>query len=294
MCTSPLDGWRSKERSGNGKRSIVFDIKEGFHDMPVSVPCGRCMECRLRKKREWALRCQHEADMHVENSLFTLTYDDRNLPRNPDGVPTLRKGDLSGFLKRLRHYTNGKRVKFFAAGEYGGRFDRPHYHVLLFGFGFPDKMPGPERHGFRSWNSELLDKTWKKGLTEIGEVSFDGIAYVAKYITKKDAYEEECFRTVDMEPPFIHMSRGGREGHGIGYEWYKKYGWELLAHDSVICNGQKVAVPRYYDSQNEDLYPETMEKIKAYRQKRIDKNQQHSTQLLARQKNVEAAVSLYD
>ena len=69
MCTSPLDGWFSKERSATGKRSVVFDIHNGFHDRPVTVPCGRCMECRLRKKREWALRCEHEVGLHVENSL---------------------------------------------------------------------------------------------------------------------------------------------------------------------------------------------------------------------------------
>jgi len=294
MCTSPIDGWRGVEESSTGKYAIVFDIAKADVTKPVTIPCGRCMECRLRKKREWALRCQHEADMHLENSLFCLTYDNEHLPRNGDGVPTLRKRDLSDFLKRLRHYTDGKRVKFFACGEYGGRFERPHYHVLLFGFGFPDKVRGPERNGFRSWNSEILDKTWKKGLTEIGEFSFDGVAYVAKYITKKDLDEEELFWTVDLEPPFIHMSRGGRHGKGIGYEWWLEFGREVLDNDSVICNGKEVAVPRYYDGLNEDLYAEAMAKIKAVRKARVNPDEQRSSRLLARQKCVEAAVALYD
>ena len=105
------------------------------------------------------LRCEHEVSLRDDNSWLTLTYDDENLPDNG----SLRKKDLSGFLKRLRSRRSGDVIRFFACGEYGGRFDRPHYHVLLFGYGFPDKVPGPERNGYRMWNSEELDETWSKG-----------------------------------------------------------------------------------------------------------------------------------
>jgi hypothetical protein len=189
MCTSPLDGWLNKDRSVNGKRSVVFDIKKALHDRPVVVPCGRCMECRLQRKREWALRCEHEASLHEDNCWLTLTYDEDNLPERG----SLRKQDLSSFLKRLRSRYGDRRFKFFGCGEYGGSFNRPHYHLLLFGLDFPDKVWFSKRRGFNVFTSKVLDETWSKGLTEIGEVSFDGMAYLAKYVTKKDPWEEDLW-----------------------------------------------------------------------------------------------------
>ena len=43
------------------------------------VPCGQCIECRLKYSREWALRlcCENAVS---QNALFvTLTYDDEHL-----------------------------------------------------------------------------------------------------------------------------------------------------------------------------------------------------------------------
>lgn len=299
MCTSPLDGWYARKRNVSGKRSIVFDMNEGYHDRPVTVPCGRCMECRLRKKRAWALRCQHEASLNDENCWFTLTYDDKHLP--PNG--SLRKKDFSDFLKRLRAHEsyeaeqNGRRerrFKFFACGEYGGRFDRPHYHCLLFGFDFSDKVRTAERDGFQTYESEILARKWGKGITEIGEVSFDGMAYIAKYVTKRDKVDEESLRhNYCVEPEFLIMSRGGRHGKGIGYDWWLQYGQELLDHDSCVVNGREVSVPMYYDKLNEIQKPAEVAKIKARRRSRFNEDESRASRLLARQTVVEASVKLY-
>ena len=128
MCTGPLDGWYSAQRNENGKRVVTFRWSEALHDRPVTVPCGRCGECRRDKKRQWAMRSMHEASLHDENSFITLTYDAKYLPENG----SLRKTDFSGFMKRLRSRHCGRTIRFFASGEYG-ELGRPHYHSLLFG-----------------------------------------------------------------------------------------------------------------------------------------------------------------
>ena len=128
-CFSPLDGYRSRTVNASGKRSIVFDIHEGFHDRPVSVPCGQCVGCRLEKSRQWAMRCVHEASLYDENCFITLTYDDEFLPVGG----SLDKGAFPRFMKRLRKKFEPRRIRFYHAGEYGDRFGRPHYHALLFG-----------------------------------------------------------------------------------------------------------------------------------------------------------------
>lgn len=32
------------------------------------------------------------------------------------------------------------RIKYFAAGEYGGNTARPHYHLLIYGYDFSDSL----------------------------------------------------------------------------------------------------------------------------------------------------------
>ena len=79
-CFSPYDGWLAKVRNASGKRSVVFKLSEGEPSMPVQVPCGQCIGCRVSKARQWAVRCKHEASLHKENCFVTLTYNPENCP----------------------------------------------------------------------------------------------------------------------------------------------------------------------------------------------------------------------
>ena len=300
MCVKPLDGWLSKVRTPRGKRSVVFDLNLGMHDRPVTIPCGRCRECLKRRKRAWALRCQHEASLHIENTWLSLTYDGDSLPENG----SLRKKDLSDFLKRLRSHEqydaekcgrSERRFKFFGCGEYGGRVGRAHYHIVLFGYDFADKRPSVIRKGYQQFESELLERIWDRGICEIGEVSFDGLGYVAKYVAKtRKKEEEEWLKAQGMEPEFVVMSRGGRHGRGIGYEWWKQYGSELIQFDSCLVKGKEVSVPPYYDHLNEISEPEEVQKIKARRKKALrDPDKTRSTALRAREKELESRETLF-
>lgn len=298
MCTSPLDGWRSRQRNTSGKRSIVFKSTDGYHDQPVTIPCGRCMECRLRRKRAWALRCHHEASLHLENEWLTLTYDDQHLP--PNG--SLRKADLSAFLKRLRAHesytartknTPPRRFKYFACGEYGGRLNRPHYHALLFGFSFLDKRKEAKRGPFQTFSSQLLDSKWENGFTEIGEVTFDGMAYLAKYICKRHQDEEKALTDAGLETEFIAMSRGGRTGRGIAYNWWQLYRDELLQHDTCIINGTQVSVPQYYDQLSATYKPTRLAALKTKRQTHCDPDELRTLRLLSRQTIVHSRQQLF-
>jgi len=46
------------------------------------VPCGQCIGCRLSMSRMWAIRIMCEAQMHVDKSYVTLTYDNDHLPED--------------------------------------------------------------------------------------------------------------------------------------------------------------------------------------------------------------------
>lgn len=81
-CYYPLEGYRARRLNESGKRSITFDRDAGYSDMPIKVPCGQCIGCRLERSRQWAIRCVHEAQQYNDNCFITLTYDDDHVPRD--------------------------------------------------------------------------------------------------------------------------------------------------------------------------------------------------------------------
>ena len=91
-------------------------------------------------------------------------------------------------MKKLRKALgkNGKRIRFFHCGEYGESTSRPHYHAIIFGYDFPDKKKWRTTdRGDILYRSPLLETLWDKGSSEIGSVTFESAAYVARYSLKK-------------------------------------------------------------------------------------------------------------
>lgn len=249
-----MKGYRAKTPGPNGKRRIVFNIKDGYIDLPVTVPCGQCVGCRLEKSRQWAIRCLHEAQLNDDNCFVTLTYNDANLPA--DMSVHVREHQL--FMKRLRK-EYGEGIRFFLCGEYGDLNHRPHYHALLFGLDFKDKIPYKQTpQGEMLYTSPSLERVWGKGFAPIGEVTFSSAAYVARYVMKKRTGEgaEKHYEFVDNDgvvhqrlPEYVAMSRGCKKlgTGGIGKGWFDKYKSDVYPDDFVVVNGKKMRAPKYYD-----------------------------------------------
>lgn len=236
--------------------------------LDLILPCGQCSGCRLERSRQWAVRCMHEASLYDENSFITLTYDDEHLPE----YGTLDKSAFPKFMKRLRKRA-GVKVRYYHAGEYGSLFGRPHYHACLFGFDFADKVYRTERNGFPVWSSELLGELWSFGRSEIGTVTFESAAYVARYImdkvTGKDA--DVAYAFVDEEgevrhltPEYTTMSRRP----GIGRPWLDMFGAEVYPADGVVVAGKLCKPPRFYDTSFELIHPGMLDEVRAARRAR--------------------------
>lgn len=264
-CYHPLSGFRSREVNLSGKRSIVFSANQGYRDLPVTVPCGQCIGCRLERSRNWAVRCVHESSLYEKNCFLTLTYNDKNLPKNL----SLNKSHFQKFLKRLRKKYPNETIRYFHCGEYGEQFARPHYHACIFGFDFPDKELFKLVNGNKLYVSQELDKIWGMGFATIGDVTFESAAYVARYITKKVTGKRalEHYNTIDYQtgeilnertPEYTTMSRRP----GIGKGWFEKYAADVFPDDFVLSRGKKIKTPKYYNSLYEFENPERYEKIK--------------------------------
>jgi hypothetical protein len=315
-CYHPLTAYKGRKPKSNGKSAIYFKMQHS-DDEQIELPCGQCIGCRLAKSRDWAVRCVHEAELHEQNMFLTLTFDDDSL-RKRDNPLSVDKKEFQKFMKRYRKMVSDLQLRYFHCGEYGEvcslcgkskvnchcgpieewnerkQLGRPHYHAIIFGHEFDDKVLHGFSGGMPIYTSATLSKLWPFGFCTIGDVTFDSAAYVARYITKKingDAAAEhykvidhDTGELVDVEPEYITMSRGraGKGKGGIGALWFDRFGSDVYPHDFVVIDGKKFRPPKYYDRVLDDFDPHSLEVIKDKRkQAAIKQSRELSTERLA-------------
>lgn len=257
-CVRPIHGhW------GPGGR-VYFD-GTGWRDRPVSLACGKCVGCRNARAQSWALRCQHEASQHAHNAFVTLTYSTASLPKDL----SLNPGDFLDFIRRLKR-AKGK-LRYFHCGEYGDENKRPHYHALIFGVDFPDRVLLKSSGKGFLYQSQELSETWGLGYCTVGDVSFQSAAYVARYCMKKQRADARCYERFNpdtgevwsVRPEYCTMSRRP----GIGASWFERYSSDVFPSDEVVFEGRKYRPPRYY----EQLLKRSDEKaLDAVKSRRVD------------------------
>ena len=256
-CYRPLDAYIAPGKTENGKQKITFKRSEGYKD--IKLPCGQCIGCKLIRSIHWAVRCEHEISYHDSNCFITLTYDDIHLPSDY----SLNKWHMEKFWKKLRKAIAPKKIRYFMCGEYGDESWRPHYHAIIFGYDFPDKMRVQSQEVQNPYYlSEQLSELWHYGNHMIANATFETAAYVARYCTKKitgDLADEHYSREIidfdeltgevksfiqtKLQPEFATMSRRP----GIGQNWYNDFKTDCYPSSFLIHNGHKVAIPKYYD-----------------------------------------------
>lgn len=224
----------------SGPEGRRLDFSRSSVGKALSLPCGRCIGCRLERARQWAVRIVHESKMHEESCFVTLTYDSVSLPK--DGSLSVEHCQL--FLKRLRSKLAPSKIRFFLCGEYGDKFGRPHYHAILFGYKPVDGKVLSGEGDFTLYDSDELSKVWGLGLVSFGQVSFDSACYVANYSTKKIVGSGAASHYQGRRPEFLLMSRRP----GIGRTWFERFGSDVYPSDQVVVRGRETRPPRYYDN----------------------------------------------
>lgn len=326
-CYHPLIGVDIGRRSSNGSvlyeiKSFPVDLRPGIdtrvkyapHDqffVPcpsdqgfpfVTIPCGKCVGCRLEYSRQWANRCMLELEYHDSAYFVTLTYDDYHVPRSyyPDPETgeaqlalTLEPRDVTLFLKRLRKAHPKDRIRYFYCGEYGPSTFRPHYHLILFGLHLDDLQPvtaaglaAPVK-GYKYYSSPSLERAWsvksttptldgcdtcvtplaKIGNITITDVTWEACAYTARYIMKKlKGPEADFYQQFNLYPPFVRMSRMP----GLARQWYDDHpGYNVNEYINLKTpkGGKKFRPPKYYDKLFDGDFPEESAKMKEARQR---------------------------
>lgn len=307
-CFKPIQA--SYTYRPDGKKDIKFSniIGDAFvrgervseFSNALSLPCSKCIGCKLEYSRQWAVRCVHEASLYEQNSFITLTFSPEKLAKvAPTG--SLDRRHMQLFMKRLRKAFDDRKIRSFYCGEYGDKLGRPHYHGAMFNLDFDDKEYWKTVNGSRYYTSESLNKIWGNGFAVIGDLTFESAAYVARYCTKKitgskaeDYYTRVMADTgevVKLYPEFAQASLKP----GIGSGWFDKYGMtDIFPRDECVSRGVICKPPRFYDTLLERVDPDLFNAVKSRRDvRRFSSEDDASFRRLAdRQKCQEARMKM--
>lgn len=146
---------------------------------------------------------------------------------------------LQGFLKRMRvnhertkHITreafyNGllptDKCKFFACGEYGDKFLRPHMHLIVF-----------------NCSEYAVRSAWEFGDVHIAKATKETVAYCTKYMDKWKDKKQSWKKPIEFNVQ--------SNGLGLGFvyrmvNWYRR---NLDVNFVVNESGVKIPMPRFY------------------------------------------------
>jgi hypothetical protein len=246
----------------------------------VSAGCGKCIECRKSKSREWHIRLAEELKTEKLPAWFvTLTYSEESLQNIDNKINSEHKkikeklkkqGKLKGssrnnkdFLKgynrdneiarySVRKFTErwrkkfGKTIKHWLVTELGGQStERLHIHGIVWC-----------RH------KEDIAERWQYGIVDVGKyVNSETVSYITKYLSKSDEKHKTYI-------PRMFVSHGIGKGYlqreDSKLNKYKKNGETNEAYRTL--KGFKLSLPIYYrnkiytEDEREKLWIEKLDK----------------------------------
>lgn len=235
----------------------------------ITAACNKCNYCLHDRRMDWCFRIKEHIRDCISGSFVTLTYDNEHLPLTEDGkYMTLKKSDLIRFhknvrqentrtllrIKKRKRLSPGEykalkkkwKISYYSIGEYGSRFHRPHYHLLLF--------------NMHPLTLQAIQKQWPKGMLYVGSVTGASVNYVTSYLIEpfqsKNPNEQR-------QPRFNIMSKGIGSGYLIrAREWHRTNAFsnEDDKRYYAIVDGVRQRLPRYY---KERLYSKPTRKMLA-------------------------------
>lgn len=237
MCIYPkiIKNPKYKVNKKNGGNVPIVNDERVLY---VPIGCGRCIECRNQKKRQWQVRLFEEIKTDNSGKFVTLTFNDEELMNLSKEFNFIESNAIATiavrrFLENWRKET-GKSVKHWLITELGHEnTERIHLHGIL----FTDK------------DNDFIQKKWKYGNIWVGTfVNNKTINYIIKYVTKIDT-QHKGFEGVILTSP------------GIGKNYLNTYDAKKRVFNDKNTieyyktpTGHKINLPIYYRNHlfNED------------------------------------------
>jgi len=220
MCDFPITIKNPHYGKPNGQQDMQY----------IQVPCSKCASCYTRRSNEWYIRLYYEHKVSLSAYFVTLTYADTCVPISYNGWLTTDKTHIQRYIKNIRKKEpKNNNIKYYAVSEYGGEYERPHYHLIIFNV-------ANKQHLSRCWQMEGKPL----GNVDIANVEEGSIKYVTGYIGKRkgiptcdydDRQKEKALMSKNMGTYYVEKSSDFHKDTLTGY---------------TILNGVKYVLPRYY------------------------------------------------
>lgn len=143
-------------------------------------------------------------------------------------------------MKDLRNDLPGRKLKYFACGEYGTKTDRAHYHAIIFGLRNNEE---DRKAVYDNWQKcdrfQFFGSNWQKCY---GTVTADSCAYVAGYCQKKKfGYEaKELYEAKGRIAPFQVQSQH------IGEQYFLDNYEQIVKDGFILYNGVRCSIPETF------------------------------------------------
>lgn len=236
--------YKSNKKNG-GKPPVLKDERVKW----IPVACGKCIECRRAKAREWKVRIQEECRHDKRGIFVTLTFNEEKLENaikqaESNEANTVATKAIRMFLERWRKKYK-ESVKHWLIPELGHKgTERLHLHGIL----------------WTEKTKEEIEKRWQNGYIVTGYSMGDRcINYITKYITKNDIDRKEWVGKIHASP-------------GIGKNYINSYNAKKDKENGNyrLNNGSKVALPIYFrnklytEDEREKMWIERIEEDTMY------------------------------
>lgn len=231
-----------------------------LHDYRVSkvaVGCGKCIECKKQKAREWQIRILEHQKMYKHIYCYTLTFNNQELEKlcketklkECNAIATIA---LRRFLERWRKKYKKSLNHWFITELGHQNTERIHMHGLIFSNEAIDK--------------EEIQNIWKYGNIRLGAWwGLRTINYLIKYVHKVDK-DHKNYESVVLCSPGIGSNFLDRIYTKQKYKFDGKNTIEYY----ILPNGAKISLPIYYrnklwtEDERERLWINRIEIAKRY------------------------------
>ena len=256
MCLYPRLIRNRKYVPNKKNGGIVPEVKDK-RVLSVPVGCGKCLECKKQKSREWQVRLQEDIRANRNAKFVTFTFSEHELEKLESEIK-LDGYDRDNEVCRIavRRFTERwrkqykKTIRHWLVTELGSKnTERVHLHGLL-------------------WTDEptaVIQEKWKYGKIWVGEyVNGKTISYIVKYINKVDKAHKEYNSKI-----FTSKGIGGNYMQRKDIERNKYRKGETI-ETYKTREGIELALPIYYrnhiysDEEKELLWLEKLDKEVRY------------------------------
>lgn len=199
----------------------------------VPIGCGKCIECRKAKSRDWQLRLTAEIEHTQNNHFYTLTFSNdayEKLTLQVEGEGYVKENNIA--IKGVRYFLelyrkhHGKSPRHWLITELGQtNTERIHLHGII-----QTKLSHDE-----------LAKLWKHGYSSRGKYCNEATAnYITKYLTKVDVLHQQY-------KPVVLASAGiGKQYLTTTIKNELRYNENKTREYYLTKSGHRLPLPIYY------------------------------------------------